>query len=79
MVEKLVAYFEKMIWVLVSQILNEERIMRVMLKQWGEDDSRIDESFLLHKIHQILGDKACLTVIHVLDISYLENKDRILF
>lgn len=59
---EMVGYFEKMIWVPVSQNFSEERIMRAMLKQLGEDESGIEESQLLHKIQQMLSDKTCLIV-----------------
>ncbi|KAJ4704045.1 Disease resistance protein [Melia azedarach] len=56
------ARFEKRIWLSASQNFSEDRIMRAMLRQLGHDDSTLDESHLLHKIHQILGDKSCLIV-----------------
>ncbi|KAH9699017.1 Disease resistance RPP13-like protein 4 [Citrus sinensis] len=59
---EMVAYFEKRIWVPVSQNFCEERVMRAMLKQLGEDESGIEESYLLHKIQQRLSDKTCLIV-----------------
>lgn len=59
---EMVAYFEKRIWVPVSQNFSEERVMRAMLKQLGEDESGIEESHLLHKIQQRLSDKTCLIV-----------------
>lgn len=59
---EMVAYFEKRIWVPVSQNFCEERVMRAMLKQLGEDESGIEESHLLHKIQQRLSDKTCLIV-----------------
>ncbi|KAH9699041.1 Disease resistance RPP13-like protein 4 [Citrus sinensis] len=59
---EMVAYFEKRIWVPVSQNFCEERVMRAMLKQLGEDESGIEVSYLLHKIQQRLSDKTCLIV-----------------
>ncbi|KAH9659099.1 Disease resistance RPP13-like protein 4 [Citrus sinensis] len=59
---EMVAYFEKRIWVPVSQNFCEERVMRAMLQQLGEDESGIEESYLLHKIQQRLSDKTCLIV-----------------
>lgn len=73
---EMVAYFEKMIWVPVSQNFSEERIMRAMLKQLGEDEWGIEESNLLHKIQQMLSDKTCLIVmddVWRMDLDWWKN------
>ncbi|XP_038691945.1 disease resistance RPP13-like protein 4 isoform X2 [Tripterygium wilfordii] len=57
-------YFEKMIWVSVSQNFDEERIMRSMLEQLqlGQEGLGSDKGQMLRRIHQLLEGKSFLIV-----------------
>ncbi|XP_031277871.1 disease resistance RPP13-like protein 4 [Pistacia vera] len=59
---EVVAYFEKMIWVPVSQSFSEERITTIMMKQLGMEGTGLDESSKLPQIRRILRQKKCLVV-----------------
>lgn len=49
--------FEERIWVSISQTVNEEEIMKTMLKQLGEDAYGLDMGQMLPKIKQALEGK----------------------
>ncbi|KAJ0081126.1 hypothetical protein Patl1_09739 [Pistacia atlantica] len=49
-----IEYFDEVIWVPVSNNFSKEGIMRVMLKQLGEEGSGFDEADLLGEIHKKL-------------------------
>ncbi|KAJ0081688.1 hypothetical protein Patl1_09753 [Pistacia atlantica] len=68
-----VAYFEKMIWVPVSQSFSEERIMTIMMKQLGIGGAGFDESSTLPQIRRILRDKKCLVVMD--DVWRMDDLD----
>ncbi|KAJ4702456.1 Disease resistance protein [Melia azedarach] len=55
-------YFDQKIWLSVSQNFSAERIMRVMLKELGEDSDGLDECNLLRKIYRKLGNQTYLIV-----------------
>ncbi|XP_031252861.1 disease resistance RPP13-like protein 4 [Pistacia vera] len=67
-----IKYFDETIWVPVSNNFSTERIMRVMLKQLGEEGSRFDEGCLLRKIREKLGTKKSLIVMD--DVWRMETK-----
>jgi len=50
------------IWVSISQTVNEEEIMKTVLKQLGEDVNGLDMAQMLPKIKQLLENKNYLIV-----------------
>ncbi|KAJ6408541.1 hypothetical protein OIU84_011796 [Salix udensis] len=56
------AGYDKMIWVSVSQVSSDRRIMRSMLEQLESHCSVSDETPLLHKLNELLKGKICLIV-----------------
>ncbi|KAJ4702717.1 Disease resistance protein [Melia azedarach] len=55
-------YFDRKIWLSASQNFSAERIMRVMLKELGEDSDGLDECNLLRKIYRKLANQSYLIV-----------------
>ncbi|KAJ0080727.1 hypothetical protein Patl1_09745 [Pistacia atlantica] len=71
-----VAYFEKMIWVPVSQSFSEERITTIMMKQLGIEGAGFDDSSKWAQIRRVLRDKRCLVVmddIWRMDLDWWKN------
>jgi hypothetical protein len=60
--KQVVDRFEKRIWVSISQTVNEEEIMKTVLKQLGEDVNGLDMAQMLPKIKQLLENKNYLIV-----------------
>ncbi|KAB5516784.1 hypothetical protein DKX38_027432 [Salix brachista] len=60
--EHVAAGYDKMIWVSVSQVSSDRRIMRSMLDQLESHCSVSDEAQLLHKLNELLKGKICLIV-----------------
>ncbi|KAJ6700351.1 DISEASE RESISTANCE RPP13-LIKE PROTEIN 4 [Salix purpurea] len=56
------AGYDKMIWVSVSQVSSDRRIVRSMLDQLESHCSVSDETPLLHKLNELLKGKICLIV-----------------
>ncbi|KAF9679389.1 hypothetical protein SADUNF_Sadunf06G0010100 [Salix dunnii] len=56
------ARYDKMIWVSVSQVSSDRRIMRSMLEQLESHCSVSDEAQMLHKLNELLKGKTCLIV-----------------
>jgi len=54
--------YDNMIWVSVSQVSSDMRIMRSMLEQLESHCSVSDEAQMLHKLNELLKGKTCLIV-----------------